>query len=345
MATVNGLTAERMLEIEAASVVDGNIVGDNLILTKHDASTIDAGNVRGPVGTPGVSEATFTSQLAAVTAQLNSLTSKLANDVPIGAVDDYIGIVAPNATWLTMYGQTVVDGQTLYPEFWSKIPAIMKSPPNIIMPDTRSKVSIGYNSADTDFDLIAQIRGSVGTGGAKTHTLTQAELPAVPVTVNPPSTTFSIDPPYTTITVDPPSTLVTIDCPAFNINVDPPATLFNTSEEGQFHRHTIPSFASFQVNTGTGPSVAQPFGWTTTGVQNEMHVHNVNVDLPAFAAYVDPPAFNVAVDIAPFAVGVDFAAYNSSVDIAQFNSGNMGSGSAHNNLQPYVVFLKIVKVL
>lgn len=54
MATVSGLTAERMLEIEAASVVDGAVVGDNLILTRQDASTINAGNVRGPVGPTGL---------------------------------------------------------------------------------------------------------------------------------------------------------------------------------------------------------------------------------------------------------------------------------------------------
>lgn len=50
MATITGLTAERMEEIEAASIVDGSIVGDNLILEKHDGSTINAGNVRGPQG-------------------------------------------------------------------------------------------------------------------------------------------------------------------------------------------------------------------------------------------------------------------------------------------------------
>jgi hypothetical protein len=53
MATITGLTADRMLAIEAASVVDGDIVGDNLILTKHDGSTVNAGNVRGPQGVPG----------------------------------------------------------------------------------------------------------------------------------------------------------------------------------------------------------------------------------------------------------------------------------------------------
>jgi hypothetical protein len=48
MATITGLTAARMLLIEAASVISGAIVGDDLILTKKDNSTINAGNVRGP---------------------------------------------------------------------------------------------------------------------------------------------------------------------------------------------------------------------------------------------------------------------------------------------------------
>ena len=53
MTTVTSLTADRMLAIEAASVVDGDVVGDNLILTKHDGSQINAGSVRGPAGSPG----------------------------------------------------------------------------------------------------------------------------------------------------------------------------------------------------------------------------------------------------------------------------------------------------
>jgi len=53
MATITGLTAERMLEIEGSSVVDGDIVGNNLILTKQDGTTIDAGPVVGPAGPTG----------------------------------------------------------------------------------------------------------------------------------------------------------------------------------------------------------------------------------------------------------------------------------------------------
>ncbi len=53
MTTVTGLTAARMAEIEAASVVSGEVVGDDLILTKFDSSIINAGDVRGPQGITG----------------------------------------------------------------------------------------------------------------------------------------------------------------------------------------------------------------------------------------------------------------------------------------------------
>ena len=56
MATVTGLTAQRMIEMEAQTVIDGEVQGDNLILTTRDGTPIDAGNVRGvkgDQGTPG----------------------------------------------------------------------------------------------------------------------------------------------------------------------------------------------------------------------------------------------------------------------------------------------------
>lgn len=55
MATVTMLTAARQLAIEAKSVVSGVISGNNLILSRFDGSTIDAGDVRGPQGPPGPS--------------------------------------------------------------------------------------------------------------------------------------------------------------------------------------------------------------------------------------------------------------------------------------------------
>lgn len=53
MATVTGFTAERMLEIENSTVVDGDIVGDNLILRTRGGTEIDAGVVKGDKGDIG----------------------------------------------------------------------------------------------------------------------------------------------------------------------------------------------------------------------------------------------------------------------------------------------------
>jgi hypothetical protein len=50
MATVTGLTKDAMEAIRDGVIVDAEVVGNNLILTKFDNSTFDAGDVRGPAG-------------------------------------------------------------------------------------------------------------------------------------------------------------------------------------------------------------------------------------------------------------------------------------------------------
>ncbi|MET0786075.1 MAG: hypothetical protein ABWY25_05165 [Paenisporosarcina sp.] len=54
MATITGFTAERMLVIENETVVDGEVVGDDLVLTTREGTPINAGNVRGPQGPQGI---------------------------------------------------------------------------------------------------------------------------------------------------------------------------------------------------------------------------------------------------------------------------------------------------
>lgn len=64
MPTVTGLTAERMLEIEASAIIDGDIVGNDLVLKRYDEGLINAGNVRGPVGPPAIITCTSTTRPA-----------------------------------------------------------------------------------------------------------------------------------------------------------------------------------------------------------------------------------------------------------------------------------------
>jgi len=53
MATVTGLTAPRMLEIEAGSIVAAHMEGYNLVLTTHGGVDIDLGSVQGGKGDKG----------------------------------------------------------------------------------------------------------------------------------------------------------------------------------------------------------------------------------------------------------------------------------------------------
>lgn len=55
MASVTGYTAARMQEIENAAIIDGEVVAGNLILTRFDTTTINAGSVIGPTGPAGTS--------------------------------------------------------------------------------------------------------------------------------------------------------------------------------------------------------------------------------------------------------------------------------------------------
>lgn len=53
MTTINGYTAERMLEIENNTIIDAELSGDDLVFTKQGGATVNVGNVR---GFPGISD-------------------------------------------------------------------------------------------------------------------------------------------------------------------------------------------------------------------------------------------------------------------------------------------------
>lgn len=161
MATVTGLTAERMLEIEAASVVSGAVSGDELILTKHDGSTIDAGNVRGPQGPVGYDTA------------------------PIGSIITHTSQVIP-AEYLLANGQSVSEDN--YPQLAAFAAAevtagnplwgISGSSPHrtIVVPDLRDRFlfstgakTFGSKAGEELHVLLAAESGVNGSGQASNH--------------------------------------------------------------------------------------------------------------------------------------------------------------------------------
>jgi hypothetical protein len=100
MTTVTGLTADRMLAIEAASVIDGDVDGSgNLILTKHDGTQINAGSVIGPPGPQGPIGA-----MLSVLSAAGILDVGLSNQIRAGrqlSPADFanIGLNAPLGLW------------------------------------------------------------------------------------------------------------------------------------------------------------------------------------------------------------------------------------------------------
>ena len=81
MATVTGYTAERMKQIEDSTVTDGEVVGNNLILTTRDGTGIDAGSVRGAPGPQGPPGEVTQAQLTAAT----SPSADASNDLKKGS--------------------------------------------------------------------------------------------------------------------------------------------------------------------------------------------------------------------------------------------------------------------
>jgi len=323
MATITGLTAARMEAIEAASIVDGEVVGDNLILTKYDTTTINAGNVRGPTGSPGVTS--------------GELATQLSDKLPVGMIVDYVNTTPPNANWLAMTGQTITGGQTTYAALWAVLPAAMKSGANIVMPDTRGRVTVGYNSGDTDFDAIGE------TGGAKTHSLTEAQMPSHFHTATAHSHTVNSH---------------SHGGASGNTSVDHTHSYSGGTSGGTAHSH------GFNMSTAVGGSHNHGNVYVpgTAGSPGSF-LYNQGVDANIYYAATDSGGHSHIVNGGIY----DESAHNHSysgntgghsqththsvsaeapgTNNASPTTDSKGSGTGHNNLQPYITFLKIIKVL
>jgi len=148
MATVTGYTAQRMKQIEDTTVVDGDIVGDNLVLVTRAGTQIDAGSVRGavgPVGPPGPT-------------------------LPAGMVTMFAGATAPT-------GYLLCDGALInradYPALFQAIGITWGAGDGsntFQLPDFRSRFPVGKGAATWSDSLNEK-------GGSKDATLPQHSHP------------------------------------------------------------------------------------------------------------------------------------------------------------------------
>lgn len=103
---------------------------------------------------------------------VGGVTAWTGGGMPVGAIMPYAGTSAPTG-YLICDGSTV--SQSTYADLFALIAHTYGADPgggNFILPNLKGKVVAGYNASETEFNAVGK------TGGAKTHTLTIAEMPA-----------------------------------------------------------------------------------------------------------------------------------------------------------------------
>lgn len=101
MATVTGYTSDKMGDLADEEVISGEVIGDDLILTQRDGTTINAGNVRGPTGPGGAGSVGPTGPTGATgPTGPTGPTGAAGNEIPVFSVG---GVVAAQAFTMRLY--------------------------------------------------------------------------------------------------------------------------------------------------------------------------------------------------------------------------------------------------
>lgn len=150
MATINGYTAERMKEIEDSAIVDGDVIGDNLVLKRFDGGEINAGSVRGPTGSPGISSEELADQLAifdppGIPKPYTGATAPSGYGI-CDSVAEYTGTTYPVLAALYGTGSACINGTAAFGKFR--------------LPNLRGRVLVGRDPAVAAFDTLHETGGS-----------------------------------------------------------------------------------------------------------------------------------------------------------------------------------------
>lgn len=213
--------------------------------------------------------------------------------VPAGSVIATVGATA-DAGYVLIDGSTVVNAQVIYPATWARVPAAWKAAPNLVLPDWRGKTLF--------MDDTGALFALGGVAGSNTHAITQAELPAATITIDPPSTAVAI----VEVAHD--------HGGATGAHAHAQQGTFGSSSDGS-HTHipTVPGANIYTTSAGSGtPGSGSGLG-TSTLAPNGAHTHTTTIS---------GSTANASSSIAADTTGI-----TASVDIVPFPSGNLGSGT------------------
>jgi microcystin-dependent protein len=248
-----------------------------------------------------------------------------------GMVSQYLGSTAPDG-WLFCEGQQILiqDYQNLYTIMTSSGTVFPygantngsggSGSTHFVLPNLKGRVPVGRDSSQTEFDTLGE------TGGAKTHTLNEAQMP---------SHLHSVDPPSANFTSGNESVNHSHGFTTNSKNDQGYGT--NTGNVSADHGHTITAYEWITRIPSTGTSI-------------RVYSRNSNADQGAQAVVPGSQGINTNhthADDHVHSGGTGGISVNhqhtTAVDIAAFNSALSGLGQPHNNLQPYIVINYIVK--
>lgn len=109
---------------------------------------------------------------AKINANFAELQDSIATTPPVGSVMPYAGSSAPT-------GYLLADGAEISRTTYSDLFAVIGTTYGVgdgsttfALPNLKGRIPVGKSAADTEFDTLGE------TGGAKTHTLSIAEMPS-----------------------------------------------------------------------------------------------------------------------------------------------------------------------
>lgn len=135
-------------------------------VTGHTASAQTVTVERGAQGS------TARSHSAGTTWSLSTTSTDMGGVTPVGSITAFAASTAPTG-WLLCDGQAV--SRTTYAHLFAVIGTTYgtgNGSTTFNVPNLKGRIPVGLDSAQTEFDVLGE------TGGAKTHTLTTAEMPS-----------------------------------------------------------------------------------------------------------------------------------------------------------------------
>jgi microcystin-dependent protein len=191
---------------------------------------------------------------------------------------------------------------------------------HFVLPNLKGRVPVGRDSSQTEFDTLGE------TGGAKTHTLTEAQMPSHLHSVDPPSANFTSG----NESVDHSHTFTTTT----KNNAGYGASTGNVSAD---HAHGITAYEWITRIPSTGSSI-RVYSRNSNADQGVQQIVPGSGGINTNHTHADDHAHTGSTS----GISINHQ-HTTAVNIAAFNSASAGSGQEHNNLQPYIVINYIVK--